>query len=54
MALLIIAPVIVNILIVHILLAPAGIGPGLLVTILWLVVAYQRRSLFAPIFQPQN
>ncbi len=52
LALLIIAPVIVNILIFHILLMPAGLGPGVLVALLWLIVASRYRSFFMSIFQP--
>ncbi len=52
LALLIIAPVIVNILIFHLLLLPAGIAPGALAAILWLVVAFHYRPFFASIFQP--
>ena len=51
LALTIIAPVIVNILLFHILMAPAGIGPGILVTILWLVVFAAYRASFAGILQ---
>ena len=47
LALTIIAPVIVNILLFHALMAPSGIGPGVVVSLLWLTVAYQRRSAFA-------
>ena len=52
LALLIIAPVIVNILIFHIMLLPSGIAPGALATILWLIVAYRYRAFFVSIFQP--
>ena len=51
LALTIIAPVIVNILLFHLLMAPAGIVPGLLAAILWLVVFVSVRPAFAGIFQ---
>jgi len=51
LALTIIAPVIVNILLFHGLMAPSGIGPGLVVTLFWLVVFYRDRSAFAGLFQ---
>src|ERR1700678_1054865 len=38
LALTLIAPVIVNILLFHGFMAPAGIGPGVLVTLFWIVV----------------
>ncbi len=51
LALVLLGPVIMNILIFHILIAPASIGPGLVVTILWLIVFLRHRSAFAGIFQ---
>ena len=51
LALTLIAPVIVNILLFHALMAPSGIGPGLLVTVLWTVVAFSVRSAFAGLLQ---
>jgi putative oxidoreductase len=38
LALTILAPIIVNILNFHITMAPAGIGPGLVATVLWIIV----------------
>ena len=49
LALTIIAPVIVNILLFHILMAPATIAPGILVTILWFIVFTRYRPAFAGI-----
>lgn len=46
----ILGPVIVNILIFHILLAPSTIGPGILVTILWFVVFFYHRQYFSGLF----
>jgi putative oxidoreductase len=53
-ALVLIAPVIVNILLFHILMNPEGIVPGLVVTIFWCVLFYNVRSSFAGIFQPRR
>jgi putative oxidoreductase len=46
LALVILAPIIVNILLFHIHMAPSGIGPGLLATILWFVVFAAHRESF--------
>ena len=51
LALTILAAIIVNILLFHILMAPASIGPGLVAGLLWLIVFWQVRSAFAGIFQ---
>jgi putative oxidoreductase len=51
LALTLIGPVIVNILLFHALMEPSGIVPGLVATLLWIVVAYSVRSAFAGIFQ---
>lgn len=51
LALLFIAPVIVNILLFHILMNPSGIGPGALATVLWFIVAYGMRSAFAGVLR---
>jgi putative oxidoreductase len=45
------APVIFNILLFHIFMAPASIAPGIVVTILWFIVATSVRSAFAGILQ---
>lgn len=45
------APVIVNILLFHLLMNPAGIVPGALVTICWLLVFSTVRSAFDGIFR---
>jgi hypothetical protein len=50
-ALTLIGPVIVNILLFHILMAPSGIVPGVIVAICWFFVFYSVRSAFAGIFQ---
>ncbi|MDE1170167.1 MAG: hypothetical protein PW734_03000 [Verrucomicrobium sp.] len=41
-------PVLVNILAFHATMAPSGAGPGIACTVLWLIVAYQKRALLAP------
>lgn len=51
LALTLIGPVIVNILLFHLTMAPAGIGPGAMAAILWAVVFYSQRSAFAGIFR---
>ena len=51
LALTILGPIIVNILLFHSLMNPAGLGLALLVTILWAVVFASVRSAFAGIFQ---
>jgi len=51
LALTLLAPVIVNILLFHFLMAPAGIGRGLLVTLCWLAVFTNVRSAFSGLFQ---
>jgi putative oxidoreductase len=50
LALTLIGPVIVNILLTHILMAPAGLPPGALAAVLWLILFYAYRQYFASIF----
>jgi len=50
LGLVLLGPVIANILLYHITMAPAGIGPGLVALILWLVVFYAVRTAFAGVF----
>jgi putative oxidoreductase len=50
LALVLLAAVIANILVYHITMQPAGIGPGLLAAILWLIVAYEFRAALKPLF----
>ena len=52
LALTLVAPVIVNILLFHALMAPAGIAPGVVVAVLWVILAYRYRAAFAGILQP--
>ena len=51
LALTILGPIIVNVLLFHVLMNPAGIGIALLVAILWGVVFVSVRSAFAGIFE---
>ena len=51
LALTLLGPVLVNILLFHILVAPASIGPGIFCTILWFIVFYYERDAFAGIFR---
>jgi putative oxidoreductase len=50
LALTLLGPVIVNILITHIVFQPAGLPPGALAAILWLILFYAYRQYFAGIF----
>ncbi len=54
LALLLLAPVLVNILMFHVLMAPEGLPPGVLATILWLLVFWSVRGAFAGIFSQQT
>jgi hypothetical protein len=44
-------PILVNILLYHALLAPAGILPGAICAVLFLIMFWQHRKSFAPIFK---
>ncbi|HEX4231163.1 MAG TPA: hypothetical protein VHZ07_20970 [Bryobacteraceae bacterium] len=50
LALALLGPVLVNILLFHALLAPAGLPLALITTALWLIVFYEVRRAFAPLF----
>jgi uncharacterized membrane protein YphA (DoxX/SURF4 family) len=50
LALVLIAPVIVNIIGFHVFLAPAGIGPGILVLVLEIYLVWEYRSAYGPMF----
>ena len=50
LGLVILGPVVVNILLYHGLIAPAGFAPGIVATVLWGVVFYSVRSAFQPIW----
>jgi len=51
LGLVLLGPVLVNILLYHILMAPKGIATGAFATLLWLLTAYRVRSAFRGIFQ---
>ena len=51
LALVLLAPVLVNILLFHILMQPKGVAMGALATVLWFLVAYRVRSAFYGLFQ---
>jgi putative oxidoreductase len=54
LALVLLAPIIVNILEFHILMNPGTIAPGLLALICWLILFFQVRPAFAGIFQAKT
>ncbi|MGJ5813385.1 hypothetical protein [Paludibaculum fermentans] len=51
LALTLLAPVIVNIVLFHLLMAPAGLPLAIVVTILWMLTAYGVRPAFQSLFQ---
>ena len=51
LALTLLAPIIVNILLFHILMAPSGLPLAIVVTVLWIVVFLSVRSAFAGLVQ---
>lgn len=51
LALTILAPVIANILTFHVLMAPSGLPPAILVTVLWSLIFVDARTTFAVLFQ---
>jgi hypothetical protein len=54
LALTILAGVIINIDLTHILMAPSGLPVAAVVTILWFLVFYQYRSAFSHLFRPHH
>jgi putative oxidoreductase len=50
LAIAILAPVLVNIVLFHALLAPHGVGPAILAVALWLVLFFCHRTAFRPLF----
>lgn len=48
LALVLLGPILVNILFFHASMQPSGIFPGLVATILWVVLAYRYRAYFLP------
>jgi putative oxidoreductase len=53
LALALLAPIIVNILLFHVLMAPSGIALAVIVTVLWSLVFVGVRSAFTGLFQQQ-
>jgi putative oxidoreductase len=51
LALTLLAPIIVNILLFHILMAPSGLALAIVVTVLWILVFLRVRSAFGGLFQ---
>src|SRR5436853_4262216 len=51
LALTLLAPIIVNILLIHILMAPSGLPLAIVVTVLWIVVFLSVRSAFGGLLQ---
>ena len=51
LALTLLAPIIVNVLLVHILMAPSGLPLAIVVTVLWIVVYLSVRSAFTGLLQ---
>ena len=43
-------PILVNILTFHATMAPSGFPPAIVATLLWLIVFWQRRAAFLPLF----
>jgi putative oxidoreductase len=50
LALILLGPVIINILLFHVSLQPAGLPPGLVVAILWFIIFFGVRRAFAGVF----
>lgn len=53
LALTLLAPIIVNIVMFHTLMAPEGLPLAIVVTVLWILTALGVRSAFAPLLQQQ-
>jgi hypothetical protein len=51
LALTILGPVIFNIILFHVFMEPSGLPLAAVVTVLWAVLAYRARSVFATLFQ---
>lgn len=54
LALVLLGPVIVNIIVFHLSMQPSGLPPGLVVTVLWMILAYRCRSLFLPFLRNRS
>jgi putative oxidoreductase len=53
LALALLAPVIANIIVFHLTMAPIGLPVAAIVTALWVVIALRYRASFAPLFEQQ-
>jgi len=53
LALTVLAPIIVNILLIHTLMAPNGLPLAIIVTVLWILVFLSVRSAFTGLWQPR-
>ena len=54
LALVLLGPVIVNIIVFHLSMQPSGLAPGLVMSVLWVVLAYRCRELFLPFLRNQR
>ncbi len=54
LALALLAPVLANVLVFHLTMQPAGIAPGLVSTILWIVCVVRNWPAFAPLFEARS
>jgi putative oxidoreductase len=54
LALTLLGPIVVNILLFHLFLAPAAIAPGLVVTLCWILVFVRHRAAFTGIFAARS
>jgi putative oxidoreductase len=53
LALTLLAPIIVNILLFHLLMAPSGLLNAIIATVLWIVTFFSVRSAFGGLWQPR-
>jgi putative oxidoreductase len=53
LALVLLGPVLANIVLFHAFMAPAGLPLPIILSVLWLLVAYYHRAAFFGLFQPQ-
>jgi putative oxidoreductase len=51
LALTILGPIIFNIILFHVFMAPSGLPLAAVATVLWAILAYQARAIFAVLFQ---
>ena len=53
-ALVILAPILVNIALFHACMAPAGFAPAVIAVVLWSVIFYRERAAFAPLWAARS